>query len=267
MFKKAGIRKIQSWEEWKELWASTDLSEFLQGLLHIGWNIWIPRHEKQFGERVCFYLDVADGHNDNRHPHQPIARKSFETLSVRFFKGNNELRDPWRLAFFDTGVCEKLLWFFRINPDRDRGHDMHTLGHIPNLGQDDSHHRRLAEEFLCNFAKYLYHYAREMQHPDTATQRQQAIEILWGLNKLPLLLGFTDVHNDDVCVNAVLEIAVRNTCMLRVGKKIEIRKPISLDEALLATDYDVQRVAEVLAVLLARRKAQSRLVELAALEK
>ncbi len=61
------IRRIESWEEWKQSWEKAATQEEMVGLLHAGFHV--GTMYEGFGiqsERVCFYLDVANGYLDQR---------------------------------------------------------------------------------------------------------------------------------------------------------------------------------------------------------
>ena len=59
LLEKGVITHIKNWEEWKECWQGEDQAEYLNSLLHFGFNI--PVNEEEAAERLCLYLEIADG--------------------------------------------------------------------------------------------------------------------------------------------------------------------------------------------------------------
>lgn len=62
---KKEVPYIRNWREWRALWDANPLSEFRHSLLHFGFGVRLEAPEERF-ERICFYLERADGYGETR---------------------------------------------------------------------------------------------------------------------------------------------------------------------------------------------------------
>ncbi len=168
----ADMRYISSWEKWKELWLASTHAEIKHSLLHFGWATGGGT------EKVCLYLDLADGYMDQDNfglPEEktrswqfnkcdmdtPLGRfeyasqlrravsiKAFQVLCQKFFKNTStesRQRDQpsWLHWLKEDVVLEKVLWFLRTEGSPG---DL-SLRNIPRHFDDCDNHQRVLREF------------------------------------------------------------------------------------------------------------------------
>jgi hypothetical protein len=147
-------KMISSFAELRELWETVPVVEFRLGLLHVGFDVPHGQDEKA-GDRIKFYLDVADGYSglsngplrdtpmrgmpakrdfsivlydsavfkrarSTEEVLRQIAFKAFHTVVQRFFKTaprEKAWSNKWENSHWLTypGVIEKIIWFFRVS--------------------------------------------------------------------------------------------------------------------------------------------------------
>src|ERR1051326_4348006 len=121
------LASISSWKEWKQLWEQATHKETLLGLLHVGLHIpsWV---RDEIIDRLLFYLDIADGHNDGQ-PFEVVSQKAFVMLCKEVFSDDQRKEhavpgvtyEPrWSRLIFHPGVLEKFLRFLRLNVGQRR---------------------------------------------------------------------------------------------------------------------------------------------------
>jgi hypothetical protein len=126
---------IESWAAWKSLWESARYMPQYLGLLHCGFTVPADPHGGQKWrdaeiDRLCFYLDLADGHADGEHYfitrgsgiHHPdklaqmraeLAKKAFSVLAKDFFNNTeaHHTLPSWMPLAVEAQALEKLVWF------------------------------------------------------------------------------------------------------------------------------------------------------------
>lgn len=182
------------WSHWLIEWKNAgNFHAHRRGLIEIGFEARAGGEE--FAERICLYLDLADGWYNgfegmaddevtiNR---KELSRLALRVLSAELFRNTqpdhrtSPWSDPsWSDQILQTGVVEKLLWFFRTDE---------SLHRIPNLGRRDSGHpNQDLQRFLKEFVDYLWLWHSAYSAP-RETVRPQLIQILAGTDRLKILL-------------------------------------------------------------------------------
>ncbi|GEM_PF-1625936 len=169
---------IPSWEKWKELWAAATAAEIKHSLLHFGWAT------GGGVEKVCLYLDLADGYLDKdnfRLPEevargwqynkrdfgtplgrfeyayqlrQAVSTKAFQVLCQKFFKNTDvEARrdEPsWLCWVKEDAVLEKVLWFLRT----ESAIGDFKLRNLPRRLRDSDNHQKVLREFALGISMF-----------------------------------------------------------------------------------------------------------------
>ena len=185
------------WQNWLTEWKiAGNFYTSRRGLIETGFEARAGGQE--LAERICLYLELADGWYNgfesmaddqvtiNR---KQLSRLALSVLSAELFHNTESdhrswpwLDPSWPDQFWqiwETGVVEKLLWFFRTDE---------SLHRIPNLGRRDSGlPNQGLQRFLKEFVDYLWlgHYACPVP---VETYRPQLIQILAGTYRLKILL-------------------------------------------------------------------------------
>jgi hypothetical protein len=178
---------FRSWNEWLEAWNSTDNAEMLDGLIHCGFNV--PYDRDEFADRVCFYLEVADGYcnhdlrnrgreGDYEEKHfrssfvrtekdclnnlslvdirKKIATRAVKILVAEIFSRCPDRMDDrsskqraWERIVHDQTIMKKIMWFFRI--------DDHLYSDRPrNIPHDGYPFYKEFKEFLIALCWYAW---------------------------------------------------------------------------------------------------------------
>lgn len=145
---KVDIKGITTWIEWRKAWEDTRHMNILLGLLHSGFDAYAAS-EEEWGDRICFYLDVANWEDE------PLATKARAVLANNFFSDQTNRRDPHRRIHGDTllklpGVFEKTVWFMR-------GDGKGGLKNLPSLDHDyDDRVKQTMVAFALGFSKMFW---------------------------------------------------------------------------------------------------------------
>lgn len=220
------ISQIETWEEWKKHFkAARRMDEFL-GLLHSGFSCDLRDDMEAQGERVCLYLEIADGYKNRKSflkpgeeeyldssegilmPHLEIRRKivykAQRMVVEHFFAADckiGEIRLPGYPTLSELVLTEcvlpKLLWFF----DARRFDDDVQLSNLPYHWMDSRDQvelRRFLREFveLCwKFAgiRQVDYWVRSEERHDVLKKqlfkyRPQLIELMLVTKQLWLLV-------------------------------------------------------------------------------
>jgi hypothetical protein len=189
------IRPIHNWHEWLAYWQATENLEWMESLLHVGFNVSLER--SKYGEkvydrvdRIIFYFTIADGWADDsllelstdkneeyvvgrdahgntirkkqRELRQQLARKAFDMLCPNLFKvelmGGGRHGDQFGEVWERDIVSERLFPVIQnfFRAEKDRYGD----NRIRNLSHgwlcERSHSEQQAEIFLLNLAKFVW---------------------------------------------------------------------------------------------------------------
>ncbi|TSA44514.1 hypothetical protein D4R51_03730 [bacterium] len=176
------LSAIETWREWRIEWDSAARAEMLHSLLHFGFSVRTQTYEETF-ERICFYLDIADGHGNERNfgdeeslrgpanfeelgslsacrLKKVISKKAFHILCDKFFKDRVDQRDSnypsWAHAVARRNVLSKLLWFFRW--DEESVVSKMKVCNLDDFESDkeNNHHYQTAREFAFELCKFVY---------------------------------------------------------------------------------------------------------------
>ncbi|KKW17031.1 MAG: hypothetical protein UY56_C0005G0056 [Parcubacteria group bacterium GW2011_GWA1_50_14] len=214
------IVRIENWLEWKRHWLVAGSADELVGLLHVGFSKH-PRTFEENVERICFYLDVADGWSGWQGMRQAMAlsgaenppsdevdrvevsEKAFRVLAKEGFGDGPGF--PRHLLVSNIQLFSKILWFF---------------GRSYNLPSSHAkeHFERSVNEFLVRFIKEIWGTGDE--HPyfsmghitqDAALRkrcfsaRPDLVRIIAYLGKLRLLYS-ESILVDEASLEALAEI-------------------------------------------------------------
>lgn len=279
------ISCINSWKKWKELWQGTEYAELRHSLLHFGFAVQADSTDEVI-ERVCLYLDIADGWKYSRNFKKGeedysylfgtvfgsevnnlpefrrfLAQKAFQSLCQNFFK-NTAAKDyyvpSWARMATEHQVLEKILWFFRLNED---------VVDIPNLDPFDStdHNMEIATKFirdLCEFAwtcennRWGRGEVYEEMKDELRKARPEMIRLLSGIGALDVLLNTGEYQLDKSCVKQLENIAMAYDRWLpsATSWSNEHRKPRTLEEAC----FGNSQAARVLLILRVKQAEQKR---------
>ena len=255
---------IGTWDQWMARWRAIKNAEEMLGLLHCGFTVVASGREDI--ERICFYLDVADGHNsslgfelsgesrdyfssqprflDQGMPwsevRRSIARKAFETVTNAVFKNRSKGGDSpsWLWLIEHPELVDKVLWFFRVEEDSPciKNAGIHKVENIV--------YAEIVRTFLSTFVTQRWWFTYLGDDHYRAIQRQlrerrpRFIEILWGIGELEKLFS-RNYELDKACLAKLEELAFRQSLQLPTKKEDRFgvswderyRKPISLAEA------------------------------------
>lgn len=212
-----GIESFGTWEMWRSAWEKTNDPKQLLGLLQFGFNT-LVRDKKEAIDRVCWYLDMADGHNsaDNfgvrgaqteqyeqpsleqlssRQRKRLLSGKAFDILCTKFFKNRNSLneRPSWFRLVSEQQVFLRMLWFFRPDEENRCIINLSEVGY----GYETSHHLSVAQEFagmFCEFVLELSHFRNSLDDFNESNRqvfedaRPAIIRLLVGLSREDILL-------------------------------------------------------------------------------
>ena len=287
--RKKKIDYIKSWKKCKELWEKATLVEDLHNLLHIGFEIETDGEERI--ERICLYLDIANGcfdHNtfewsipirdgpgpshlvrfgtkieDIPHDLQEIlSQKALQMLCQKFFKNTAEENHypSWVRLAAGPQVLAKLIWFFRLD---DEGRKLFNLGYSSNWCEIGKNNMEIAATFAEEFSLLTWK-CKEEKFRDRLYNgeaeafwqvRPSMIEILFGLRKLDALFSNERYKRiDKECMNKIEYLALAFKLNFSI---LEKRKPESIKEACL-----VSQAARVLLSLRVMQQEDTRLEKL-----
>lgn len=257
---------IGTWRQWKERWTATEDADDRHNLLHRGFSAETGGPEERV-ERICFYLDVADGHDTSLNFRLPdeeglgcqsylkprflgeempwsevrrrIAQKAFEVVANALFK--NQAKDgshpSWSWIAMCPELLDKVLWFFRVD-------DESRIGNFPGSGGENVVYARITHAFLIGLAEFVWTFRCRGEfkvEKDDEIQKQlrqrcpRLIEILWGIGELKMLLA-KRFELDGACFAKLEELALRRKLYLPTENtnhrwSNEYRQPVSLGEA------------------------------------
>ena len=192
-----------NWHDWAAEWKAAGNSHALRyGLLRSGFTSSPAcNHMNHSGDRIEFYLDLADGwyNGFESATDDPITsnRKqlswlALSELSQHLFRNTAPAdRVPsWADQLDLHGVLEKLLWFFRAE-----GRPLW----VTNLGPGNS---ALPNQALPRFLKEFVEWVWKSK----PSRRPQLINILAGTNRLNILLD-THFWLDAACLKTLQQLA------------------------------------------------------------
>lgn len=263
----ASVREtISTWTHWKEQWGATMIAEHKLILLHYGFTI--DGSTGDCIDRICFYLDVANGHTSSLNfrlsdeqagwtntrfldermswsdVRQSIARKAFEMVANTLFKNRTKGSGDYPSWSWIVGypeLLDKVLWFFRVN-------DELRIDNLPYAyGGEEGVYSKITHTFLAELANLAWmfsHFGKYTGKSDHAIQEQLAarrpkfIEILCGIGELGRLFD-QQYKLDKACMAKLEELAFRRKLWLPTEEKgprgsfwrDAHRKPATLAEA------------------------------------
>jgi len=284
------ITFIPNWEAWLEAWRTTDCAEALLGLLYVGFEIPQPYNAC---ERICFYLDLADGNGlqeasfadnprDEQQKHntsfdvdrqkmtigairKALAQKALSVLCKHYFGLKRTEREynpnpAWIELVLNEAVFEKTLWFFQVISD-----EWGPGNRIKNGTTSDKRQSEVIKDFLCSFCELFWKFKQldpdreresDRQHIEKfRLNRQRIIPLMDQLGILNLLLRYPSTDQDDKVVNALTKIVMSESSYF--PGESSMRSPKNPEEALLGGRGQVASV--ILNALLTMKKARKRL--------
>lgn len=287
---KEDLTYFRRWEEWKKLWDEEKRVELLHSLLHFGFNV--ETTGDQHLERICLYLEVADGHcrpwgrlekdgeeglsvetalgrfSRPRDLRGAIAKKAFQILCQNLFRDTDDSYDDcprWYQPLTTPRVLPKLLWFFRLDERQNR-----LLNLIPSEADSDNH-TRVAYNFLLDFCSFTWE-PRRHEHPTNPPRdesfnrlkavRPQLIAILCALGRLDLLLR-KGWEFDEADLLKLRKLAMSEELWLPVFPSMGHRLPQTLEESV----FGGSQAARVLLLLENNRREEERLAKMMELER
>lgn len=243
---------IKDWEGWKELWEGESQAEYLNSLLFFGFDI--SANENEAVERLCLYLEIADGtgrssnfvkENEEGEDEyfrlrflnpcktfiqreyengiktkaefrEMLAKKAFQVLCLKFFKNTSKegYLPSWHKELLDPDVLAKLFWFFR-SENQWRWLDDHHLKIVNNFGYDFC-------LFVWNHAngkyRFGFNYPREIDEETIALFRSvcpDVITVLARLHKLDFLMSRDRYEEvDENCLDRLKKLSLNNVLCL-----------------------------------------------------
>lgn len=207
----------KNWRQWRKEWDEETSTPKLEGMLFRGFEVY--GNDDDWADRVCFYLDLADSHEDHQvfpgsnHPTgaaQRLAKKAFTAISLSFFKNTEKVGGySWARCASNPRVLEKLLWFFRLN----------RYDNLLNADCSDNH-SKTAREFALDFCKFAWRfkglgpgYWARTDDPIAARfflARPRLLRILAGLDQMGILLE-DSFHVDFLSALALRELALNGS--------------------------------------------------------
>ena len=215
LYQKNITRFAETWPEWKENFAEAKTGSELIGLLHRGFDAYTEKWEERL-ERICFYLEVAYGYNDDflfRRPlginypdeerrlaevTQIIARKAWAILCQKFFKESDN-PECWRTLIDEPIIFDRIIWFFS------------ETANIPRHNSEN-HHDIIALKFLAELSTLTWEGrwgTRTESKPRFAAKRPLFIKILDAIKRLDILRKYwRELSLDDLV--SLEELALEN---------------------------------------------------------
>jgi hypothetical protein len=197
------IRPISNWHEWLTCWQAAENLEWMESLLHVGFNVPLERGqygEKEYVDRILFYFTIADGWADDsllelptdkdkeyvvgrdsnwnkiwkkpRELRQQLARKAFDMLCPKVFKvelvegGRHGDQDQINEVWAGQVASERLLPVIQnfFRAEKDRHGDRTIIRNLSHGWRSErSHSEQQAEAFLLNLTNCLW----KWKEPDT----------------------------------------------------------------------------------------------------
>ncbi len=251
---------FESFDEWMLRWQGTTVLAEKLGLLHC-----CTEEGRQYcPEMVSFLLMVANHYDseyrftvesehsyygDNARNRRTIARKAFDVLCLKFFKGKTDGHQPlwwWMLQPKHEALFQKVLWFLQTDDYSN------SSGYYRGITPRD-HHGEIFQKFLQDFAKLGWefeslanrYYDGEVGGEKTEKRmiatRPQFIEIL---RRLRILDWLNDKELDEASIKRLTELALeQNMYLPRQEVCVDNRrKPKTLAEAVLGGSVAAQVV-------------------------
>ncbi len=241
-------RPLASWSNWKQLWREATHYEQHLGLILCGFDV-PAQDDNESAERICIYLDLADGGELNRVQtgeseevqgnRRALARQAYQVLAENFFKNHHERQWPpsWMEWVCRLEVLEKVLWFFRLS--KHRPYFPHPIA-LRNLSFEPTRHEylELARTFLVELWNCTWRteeYDAEVKNP-LEPRRPELIELLCGIGRLALLDDRSQIWGldwfDDHCEKKLRELALRQISFPRWHPQTgRLCHPRSVEEA------------------------------------
>ncbi|MBX4211270.1 MAG: hypothetical protein KW806_00505 [Candidatus Yanofskybacteria bacterium] len=272
---------IKDWTEWKQRWDEADTAEVLLGLVYCGFHVPLTegydyeKREELKADRICFYLEIADGHAgwDLMHEHergewnlgdegtlphrrQAIAARAFGHLAKFFFTPKNSSDRSnwwnWEDVLTNDRLFQKVLWFLRTR------WDVHQFQWV--LQNIQPFPQREASAIAWTFAKRFMRLLWETNfYPLSLTpeKKEEAMQRLRGAQTaamdILLVLGMFEEILLNKYRSPTSAVVVEKLTRLALQKWPD-RMYASLDEALL----EGSPAARVLVLLKAMEKAKRR---------
>jgi hypothetical protein len=225
------LERDLDWERWKKRWNEVKTPEELIGLLHCGFSV-SAQYPAGYVDRVCFYLNVADGYSESESfflspsererglvsdrlerafkKRQAVAMKAWTMLCDHFFKKSEDReRTTWPNLVIEKPIFEKLLWFF---------------GPLEEIGGRDNFPPRSSEKhddltalvFLFEFVRFAWEFVCRDRHSGERdekiremfrAERPRLVRILECIGELDFLLRREDI--DESVLGKLKEMALR----------------------------------------------------------
>ena len=281
-----GIGYIANWTEWEEIWEKETRTEFLNSLLHFGFEVRASTEEEAIA-RICKYLEIADGCFDYHtfsadsaqfalYGHRfgvevnaqslryVLGQKAFQMLCQNLFKNTSKENylPSWLTSItIQPQVFSKILWFFRLD---DRGN-------IYNLWDAKGHNAEIATNFAREFACFAWkcndNFYDQIHDSATAIFRESRpfmIEILFGLRETNFLLDRERYKSfDEACDKKLEELSLSFKLYGLYGYGLLDSKPKTIEEACFAGSEG----ARALILLRIMKKESARLERLCEAQK
>ncbi len=208
------VGPIRNWHEWLEYWNRADNYQWMESLLHTGFNVPLEKmssEEKEYDEldRYIFYFSVADGwahhwksegswrdekeydigvrgtNGSSRKFTIPqlrrrLATKAFDILCLNLFRvelrlsGESEFYWSWERHIASKKLFPVIVNFFRIEKSK-----FGSGAEIINLSQcfhgEKSHNEQHAVNFLLHLVEFMWECKNNWITSTPATERDEMI--------------------------------------------------------------------------------------------
>jgi hypothetical protein len=258
------VGTIGGWEQWLTLWNENPIAEIRHSLLHFGLKV--PYGRESFGDRIRFYISVADtlgdswdsfverdesarefnstfGRSSLRSIRNEVAKKAYEVLWNEVLNKQDKNRDKsWPPLWLETlthpDVFKDLIHFFRLGEDGR----MVNPHFYPSRLSD--HISEGTKEFLyqfCTFGWEGFFPGREWSRIAPAgaenlfsNHRRDLCKILFALGRVEDLMGKniygSNIPLDPECRTVLLHLVLNQKG--RFPDSRENRNPKDLREAI-----------------------------------
>jgi hypothetical protein len=272
LLRRAPVRKPDSWNHWLARWNdSTVTNDELLGLLHGGMSY--RGRPAVHVANVCFYLEVADGFEDESNFDgrlgdssddwkmlRDLARKAFKVLCHNFFRNTTEWKSnlpSWAGLIANPAVFERVLCFL------GRRNSYGRLQNVPDKFAELAVAKEEVETFIPEFCWFVLKngYSAAVEGVPVKPEyqmffdaRPRILEIMDGARCLHLLLqnetvfAYPALFLDDASMAKLEELAMAN----RQGEGE--KKYGSLQEAI----YAGSKAASVFALLEVKHRERER---------
>jgi len=293
-----------TWTQFMERWESERCVEMRHSLLHFGFDIKIHTYEfqdsrrngvynPQFGDRVIFYLNIADGHSfwerEKSYEDYWLAQKAFTILCKQLFPSGFTpeqrrydvvgvtLIPSWaETVTIDERIVQRLLSFFRLRKNETRFQVANlddSLSSYDNTPRDvGGHHRATAREFaydLTCFIRSFQYFGEYAGDRDNIIREMldrhmtDALSLMVGLGRLDCLRNANAISDVSRAHLENLALSQRFWFHPCVQDQGESRLPTTLQEAA----YAGSQLASALLLIKIMQRERERLEKIAELER